>query len=470
MQKATTLILIIFWSFLIGTDSLLATINGVYRESTYHIFDDGHFTYDVTIKVYNDRSTAQKNEGNWTFYTDDFNKIKAENIQWEGQFERYSGEDPYQPGLQRNGYQRKYSITVPAYSNYTYKISYEGPAVYWGFNNNEGTFYGDGHGGAETPFKDFYVNVTLPNTATSYKIIYESSPHILVSTNPIHLRWIEHNVEGVIDNLVFSGEELTTSKPVITITSVMPLQPTINDNLTFQGNIQFPDGTIYQPGSGAFAVEDPWKQQTNLIAVNQDGKFTYSTSNNTNQTGGFPLFRFLLNYEGELIYNCFTLYAEETELPYDFFADIKFDMTLYNHNSSFPATTDAFVYRSNDTPPTKLDLAMDAGATAAKNLWSYTKAVGKEYWSSNTNKVLLVGTGLACASNFVFPNPISVATCAWGVKTNMVSLTKSNVIVAGDQMIDLVLDENWNSHTKDAAKIVLRANTHLATFLIQPHA
>ncbi|MBN2089780.1 T9SS type A sorting domain-containing protein [candidate division KSB1 bacterium] len=469
MKKLLISLLFVLLLNITGIQPTFATIIGVYRESTYHIFDDGHFTYEATIKIYNDQSTARKYEGTWHFYTDDFNKIKVENIQWEGPFEAYSGDDPFQPDIKRNGYKRKHSITVKGFSYYTYKIFYEGPTVYWGFNNNQGTFYGDGFGGAETPFKDFFVNVILPDNATSFNIIKESSPYILISSKPIHLRWIEHNVEGVIDNLIFSGDELTTSKPVIKVNWLNPLQPTIYDNLLFQGIIQFPDGRTYNPGAGAFAVEDPWKQQTTLIAINQDGTFTYSTANIANQPGGFPLFRFILNYEGELISNYFNLYADESEDIYDFFADIRFEMSLFNHNSSFPATTDAFVYRSNDTPPTKLDLAMDAGAAAAKNFWSYTRSVGKEYWSSPINITLFIGTGLACGSNLIFPNPISLASCVWGVKTNIISLTKSNFFVAFDKIIDMIPNEKWDKNQKQAAKMLFRTNTHLITFFIQPH-
>lgn len=468
MHKFTIFILISLLLILFAVQTTYATIKGIYRVSTYHIFDDGHFTYEVTIRVYNDLSSTQIFRSKWIFYTDDVNKIQTEGIQWEGSFIPFSGDDPWQPGLLRNGYSREFSVTVPGLSYITYKAFYTGPAVYWGFNNNQGTFYGDGSGGADTPFDDFYVNLTLPNNATSYTIINESSPHIELSTNPIQLRWIEHNVVGVTDNLSFQGNRLTTSKPVITIKSISPVQPTIYDDLTFTGIIQFPDGTAYSPGVGSFAVEDPWKQMTEIIAVNHDGTFTHTTSNKSKQPGGFPLFRFILNYQGELLYNYFNLYTADDETVYDFFADIKFDMSLYNHNSSFPATTDAFVYRSNNTPPPVLDKALDAGAAAAKNLWSYTRAMGREYWTSNTNKLVFVGTGVACGS-LIIPNPVSASICAWGAKTIAISLGKSFVFVAGDQIIDAIPENSWDDIAKRDAKQLLRASTHAATFLIQPH-
>ncbi|MHB1685953.1 MAG: T9SS type A sorting domain-containing protein [Ignavibacteriaceae bacterium] len=462
--------IITYFFILLITYNSFGEIRGIYRISNYQIFDDGSFTYSVTIKVYNNSSFPSSFNNSWVFYTNDTTSILASGLDWTNEFSSYSGYDSWQPGIYRTGYQRKFSVPINAYDSTIYTLSYRGPSEYWSFGGGEGTFYGDGFGGAETPFGTFYVTLTLPNTANSYSIIQESSPHILISNTPIVLRWIEYNVNGVTDNISFSGSSLTTSKPLITITNLSPKKPTINDEITLTGNIKFPNGNIYVPSNGEIGIEDPVGMQSALIPVASDGSFTYKTIKNNTNPGGFFLLKFFLNYKNNnidtIITNKFILYLDDNNQSNYNFVNINYEASLYNHTSTLPVSTEAFAYQVSQTTSLSTQELMDASAPVSNSLTDYAGSVWKDYWSSDLNKGIFIGTGVSCTASLFVPAVSPV--CAFGVKTVGFGIAKSVLFVELDKIIDQVPDNEWNQMQKSEAKLIVRGTTHLLTFFITP--
>ncbi len=190
-----------------------ATISGVSRISDFTIFNDGSFTYNNSITVYNDQATAAGLASTWYFYTENLASVVSSNITWTGDYTAFAGDDPWQPGISRVGYTRTNEIWVDAFSTLTYSLSYSGTAGFWNFGGDEGVYYGDGSGGAEAPFDDFYFTLTLPGNATDFTILNQSSPYSLTGTSPFVLDWHETGVLGLTANVSFTGPQLDPAIP-----------------------------------------------------------------------------------------------------------------------------------------------------------------------------------------------------------------------------------------------------------------
>jgi len=190
-----------------------ATINGISRVSDFTIFNDGSFTYSNAITVYNDQSYADNFASTWYFYTENLASVVSSGINWTSSYAAFTGADPWQPGITRTGYTRSSEVWVDAYSTLTYSLSYSGSAGFWNFGGDEGVYYGDGSGGADTPFNDFYFTLTLPGNATDFTILDQSSPYTQTGINPYILDWHETGVLGLTANVSFSGPSLDPSIP-----------------------------------------------------------------------------------------------------------------------------------------------------------------------------------------------------------------------------------------------------------------
>lgn len=188
------------------------TLIGVERISTFDIYDDGSFYYETSITLYNDQDYADDYTAGLNVYTDDMSSFNSVNQSWLGSWTPFTGPDPFQ-GIERSGFYNTRQVWVDAYSYLTYGWSYSGPAGYWNFGGGDGVYYGDGHGGADTEFANFEFTLTLPTTATTFNILDQSSLYSLVGTNPYVLNWNENQVEGILANVEFSGENLDPTVP-----------------------------------------------------------------------------------------------------------------------------------------------------------------------------------------------------------------------------------------------------------------
>jgi len=452
--------------FFIST--VFATINGKYRVSDYKINTEGGFTYDVTIKVLNDLTTNDTLTLNWQMYTDDTTSLYSTNIEWIGGFEYFEIEDTYDPEIIRKGYQRQGIVICPPNIEYTYRLNYTGSSEYWSYGGGEGTFYGDGAGGADTNFEDFYVNITFPETATNFEVIEESSPHIILSeTPPIKLRWIEHDVYTIRDNVKFWGEELTTENPNIIIEAVTPLEPSLNDLIIFNGKVEFPNGEAYLPIIGEFGVEDPLYQQTRIIEVDENGYFTLETQNTTGQTEGLHYFRFVLNYSDKIIQTNFVIALQNDLAYYDYMHNVC-EVELYSNPNNMTAFTNALSTRSIATPSPLVKDILHVGYDNMRNQLNAGLMVWKDYWSSDVNKGVFVTTGVACISTAVVPNPITGTACAIGAKIVGVGLAKSAFFVVVDNIIDSIPSEQMSTNDKEILKVLYKTATHTITFVLNP--
>jgi hypothetical protein len=190
-----------------------ATLQGISRISDFTIYNDGSFTYNTSITLYNDQSYNDYLAASWYFFTDDLGSVASSEILWTGDYVPFAGDDPYQPGIPRLGYTRDSEVWVDAYSTLTYSLSYSGSAGYWNFGGDEGVYYGDGNGGAQTPFQDFYFTLTLPGNAADFTILEQSSPYFLTGIDPFVLNWHETGVSEIRANVSFSGPQLDPSIP-----------------------------------------------------------------------------------------------------------------------------------------------------------------------------------------------------------------------------------------------------------------
>lgn len=190
-----------------------ATILGIDRVSDFTIFNDGSFTYSNSITVYNDQAYTDYMAGTWYFYTEDLGSVASSGITWTSGYASFAGDDPWQPGISRVGYTRTDEVWVDAYSYLTYSLSYSGTAGFWNFGGDEGVYYGDGSGGAQTPFDNFYFTLTLPGNATDFSILGQSSPYSLTGTDPFILDWHETGVNGITANVSFAGPQLDPTIP-----------------------------------------------------------------------------------------------------------------------------------------------------------------------------------------------------------------------------------------------------------------
>jgi hypothetical protein len=211
MMKRTLLFTAIFAIIVPAMAS--ATLQGISRISDFTILNDGSFAYNNSITLYNDQDYADYLAGAFRFYTEDLSSIASSGITWTGAFTAFSSAYPWQPGTSGIAYARSYEIWVDAYSSMTYSFSYLGTAGFWDFGGDEGIYYGDGIGGAETPFDDFYFTLTLPGNATDFTILDQSSPYSHTGTNPFVLDWHENGVWGLTANISFSGPQLDPSIP-----------------------------------------------------------------------------------------------------------------------------------------------------------------------------------------------------------------------------------------------------------------
>ena len=442
--------------------TMQATLNGKYRVSEYKIFDDGSFSYDVTIRVKNDLDITTEFNGNWKFYVQDVSTIHTENIEWTGEWMYFEEAAPFDPGIIRTGYTRTYKVTYNPFEEKVYRLGYSGPSGFWNFGDFDGAFYGDGTGGAETAFEFFYVDLQLPTTAQNYSILQESSAHYLLSENPFKLRWIENNVNTITCWVSFSGEDLTTDEPEIIIDNVVPSNPSIFSSITFNGRVKFPDGTSFNPG--VIGLEDPLELMSKIINVNSDGTFQFnSTASNFDQEGPY-LFKLFFQYNNKMVINNFILPIQNTESNYDFYLDNIYTTSAFNHTSILPSNINVYSYRTLATePPTQADIENISGQTSV-TVNSYLKATANDYWSSDVNKVVFVVTAVSCATSWT--NPFSAGACVWGLKTVAVGIAKSSFFVGADKFIDELPEDQLSEYEKEQLKLDVRFGTHVATFFL----
>lgn len=239
--------LILAWLFVCITlpfSSSSALVKGIDRLSEYVIYDDASFDYEVTNLLYNDQSVDTFGVGTWHVYTPDLSTVSASGMTFTGDWIPFEGEDPHLPGIQRKGFTITFRVDVAALSYHTVTWAYSGPAGYWTFMEDEGYFYGDGYGGSEDGyFETFTVNLTLPESATEFEILEQSSSYTQIGTDPIVLQWIEYDIDMVIDYVRFWGPNFNPSPGVLTgqVTDASSSSPIAGANVTSVGHPEFGD-------------------------------------------------------------------------------------------------------------------------------------------------------------------------------------------------------------------------------------